>query len=45
MGDGGNTIYINTKKDMVVSIASLFRPKVKDRIEFILEYIEPIFDN
>lgn len=45
MGDGGNTIYINTKKDMVVSIASLFRPKVKDRIEFILEYIEPISDN
>lgn len=43
--NGGNTIYINTKKDMVVSIASLFRPKVKDRIEFILEYIEPIFDN
>lgn len=45
MGDGGNTIYVNTKKNMVVSIASLFRPKVKDRIEFILEYIEPIFDN
>lgn len=45
MGDGGNTIYVNTKKNMVVSIASLFRPKVKDRIEFILGYIEPIFDN
>ncbi len=43
MGDGGNTIYVNTKKNMVVSIASLFRPKVKDRIELILEYIEPIF--
>ncbi len=45
MGDGGNTIYVNTKKSMVVAIASLFRPKVKDRMEFILKYIEPIFDN
>ncbi len=45
MGDGGNTIYVNTKKNMVISIASLFRPKVKDTIALILEYIEPIFDN
>lgn len=45
MGDGGNTIYVNMKKNMVVAIASLFRPKVKDRMEFILKYIEPIFDN
>lgn len=45
MGDGGNTIYVNTQKNMVISIASLFRPKVKDRIELILNYIEPIFDN
>lgn len=45
MGDGGNTIYVNTKKNMVVAIASLFRPKVKDRMEFILKYIEPLFDN
>ncbi|MBE5967486.1 MAG: serine hydrolase [Lachnospiraceae bacterium] len=45
MGDGGNTIYGNTKNKMVVSIASLFVPKVKDRIEFIKEYIEPIFEN
>ncbi len=45
MGDGGNVIYVNTKKSMVISIASLFRPNVKDRIEFIKEYIEPIFEN
>jgi len=45
MGDGGNIIYVNTKKKMVVSIASLFVPKVKDRIELIKEYIEPIFEN
>ncbi len=45
MGDGGNIIYVNTKKKMVVSIASFFLPKVEDRIEFIKEYIELIFDN
>lgn len=43
MGDGGNVIYVNTKKKIVVSIASLFVPKVKDRIEFIKQYVEPIF--
>lgn len=45
MGDGGNVIYFNTGKNMVVSIASLFMPKVKDRIEFITEYVEPIFED
>ena len=45
MGDGGNAIYFNTKKRMVVSIASLFIPRAKDRIELIKEYIEPIFEN
>lgn len=45
MGDGGNTIYVNTKRNMVISIASLFRPKVKDRMELIREYIEPLFDD
>lgn len=45
MGDGGNIIYVNTKKKMVVSIASLFMVNAKDRIEFIKKYIEPIFEN
>lgn len=44
MGDGGNTIYVNTQKNMVVSIASRFKPKVKDRMELIQDFIEPIFD-
>ncbi len=44
MGDGGNIIYVNTKKNMVISIASLFKPKVRDRIELIQTYIEPLFD-
>lgn len=41
LGDGGNVIYINTKKKTVISIASLFVPDAKDRIELIREYIEP----
>lgn len=45
MGDGGNVIYVNTKKQMVVSIASFFTPDAKDRIELIKEHIEPVFEN
>ncbi|MFT8315383.1 MAG: serine hydrolase [Clostridium sp.] len=45
LGDGGNVIYVNTKKRMVVSIASLFMPRAKDRIKLIKEYIEPMFEN
>lgn len=45
MGDGGNVIYVNTKKKIVISIASLFEQKVKDRLEFIKDTIEPMFEN
>ena len=45
MGDGGNVIYVNTHREMVVSIASLFTKNVKDRIAFIKDYVEPAFDN
>lgn len=45
MGDGGNVIYVNAKKNIVISIASLFEQKVKDRLEFIKEYIEPMFES
>lgn len=44
MGDGGNVIYVNTKRDIVVAIASLFMPNAKDRIAFIKEHIEPLFN-
>jgi len=43
MGDGGNVIYVNTMKKMVVSIASVFKPSAKDRLKFIKEYVEAIF--
>lgn len=45
LGDGGNVIYVNTKKKMVISIASLFIPDAKDRIELIKKYIEPAFED
>ena len=45
MGDGGNVIFVNTKKDMVIAIASLFRSKVRDRMVFIRKYVEPMFDD
>ncbi|MFQ8705338.1 MAG: serine hydrolase domain-containing protein [Thomasclavelia sp.] len=44
MGDGGNVIYVNPKKDLVVAIAALFKPDVNDRVEFIKSYIEPLFN-
>lgn len=43
MGDGGNVIYFNKKKNLVITIASLFSPNARDRIELIKEFIEPAF--
>lgn len=45
IGDGGNVIYINEMKKLVISIASLPMEKAKDRIKLIREYIEPLFEN
>ncbi len=45
LGDGGNVIYVNTKKNMVISIASVFKPRAKDRLKLIKEYIEPMFES
>lgn len=44
LGDGGNVIYINPKKEMVVTIASRFMPRAKDRIELIKKYIMPLYE-
>ena len=45
LGDGGNVMYVNMSKNLVVAIASLFKPKVTDRIELIKQCIEPIFED
>ena len=41
IGNSGNVIYINPEKDIVVAVASYFKPTVFDRVYFIQEYIEP----
>ncbi|AEV30172.1 penicillin-binding protein, beta-lactamase class C [Sphaerochaeta pleomorpha str. Grapes] len=45
MGDGGNVIYFNTQKKIIISIASTFVKNAKDRLELIKEHIEPIFED
>ena len=44
MGDGGNIIYVNPDKNLVVAITSLFYPRAKDRIEFIEKFVLPYND-
>ena len=43
IGDGGNILYVSPEKNLVAAITSRFQPRVKDRIEFIREYVEPVF--
>lgn len=45
MGDSGNAIYVNGKKKLVISIASLEMQNAKDRLELIRNHIEPIFES
>ncbi len=44
MGDGGNIIYVSRDRNMVVASTATFKPRAKDRIDFIKKYVEPIFD-
>ncbi len=41
IGNSGNVIYINPQKNLVVAVASYFKPTVFDRVDFIQQYIEP----
>ena len=41
LGDGGNTIYVNPEKQLVVAIASHFKPLAKPGTELIEKYILP----
>lgn len=40
IGNSGNVIYINPKKELVVAVSGYFKPTVFDRIDFIKEQIE-----
>ena len=41
IGNSGNVIYIDPENNIVVSVASYFKPTVFDRVDFIQEYIIP----
>lgn len=41
IGNSGNVIYINPEKNVVISVASYFKPTVLDRVDFIQKYVEP----
>jgi CubicO group peptidase (beta-lactamase class C family) len=45
LGDGGNVIYVNPAKNLVIAIASRFVPRPRDRIALIKEVLEPMFEN
>jgi len=44
IGNSGNVIYVNPEKEIVVAVASYFKPTVFDRVDFIREYIEPFVE-
>ena len=44
IGNGGNVIYIEPEKNIVITAASWFKPTVFDRVEFIREYVVPFID-
>ncbi len=44
IGNSGNVIYINPEKNIVISVSSYFKPTVFDRVDFIREHIEPLFE-
>ncbi len=41
IGNSGNVIYVDPEKNIVISVASYFKPTIFDRVDFIREYIEP----
>ena len=44
IGNSGNVIYVNTEKNIVISVASYFKPTIFDRVDFIQAYIEPLLE-
>jgi len=44
LGDGGNAIFVNPEKKMVVAITARFRPRSKLVTELITEHVVPLFE-
>jgi len=45
IGDSGNIIYVSTEHKMVIAIASRYKPSTKNRVDFIQNHIEPVFNS
>jgi len=45
IGDSGNVIYVNTDKNIVISVTATFKPLVFDRVQFIQKYVEPFISD
>lgn len=45
IGNSGNVIYVNPTKNVVIAVASYFKPTIFDRVDFIQNYIEPFLSN
>ncbi|MCR5067506.1 MAG: beta-lactamase family protein [Erysipelotrichaceae bacterium] len=41
IGNSGNVIYVNPYRNIVVAVASYFKPTIFDRVDFIQQHIEP----
>lgn len=41
IGNIGNVIYVNTQRNIVISVTAYFKSTIFDRVDFIQEYIEP----
>lgn len=44
LGDGGNAIYVNPEKSLTVVVAARFKPRAKDRVDWIRRVVEPALD-
>lgn len=44
IGDGGNVIYVNSEKKIVVGVAGTFKPRIFDRVDFIEKKLLPLFN-
>lgn len=44
LGDGGNAIYVNESKGLVVAMAARLGPEGQDPVAFITEHIEPLIE-
>ena len=40
IGNSGNVIYVHPEKNIVIAVASYFKPTIFDRVDFIQKYIK-----